>query len=557
MTTKVSLGRLRLLSLCVASAVLVAAPASGQTMEPQCPNGKTIEGTVRAEDGKPIESAAIRLQDNHLGSLAETKSDASGRFIFSSVHGSHYVVTAAKLGWPNPATDSRPSTDRCVEQIDFIFPIQKSGSPYTKAGAASPDGMEFSDEPNFTVAGVTDWTAIGGHGSDSTLRMSESLASEAAKLKPNEIVKSEAARPQDPSKKEHESNLRAVLVRHPDSLTANRELGELYLERGDYAAALPLLENAYRIDPNDAENEFDLGESYAKSKSIFQARERIHKLLSDRKNAQLYELAAELDDKAGDPLTAIQELEEATKLQPSEENYFRLGSELLVHRAVWQAVQELRVGAKLYPGSNRLQTALATALFAGARYQEAATELCEVADKDLTVPAPYLFLGQIQIAAPNQLVCVEPKLALFATQHPDDAVANYLYAMAIMKRRSQSPTEQDLQEAKKFFLKAIASNPQYGAAYLQIGIIAASRGEYQKAIRYYQKAIKVSPQLADAHYRLAVAYDRVSQPSKAKQEFQLHAEMKREQAEATEQRRSQIKQFLFAGDTETQKLPLP
>src|ERR1700748_1103055 len=28
--------------------------------------------------------------------------------------------------------------------------------------------MEFSDEPKFAIAGVTDWTAVGGHGSDST-----------------------------------------------------------------------------------------------------------------------------------------------------------------------------------------------------------------------------------------------------------------------------------------------------------------------------------------------------------------------------------------------------
>ena len=44
--------------------------------------------------------------------------------------------------------------------------------------------MEFADKPNFTVAGVTDWTAVGGHGSDATLRTSEALARETVTLKP-------------------------------------------------------------------------------------------------------------------------------------------------------------------------------------------------------------------------------------------------------------------------------------------------------------------------------------------------------------------------------------
>ena len=41
--------------------------------------------------------------------------------------------------------------------------------------------MEFADKPDFTIAGVTDWTAVGGHGSDSTLRTSEDLARETSK----------------------------------------------------------------------------------------------------------------------------------------------------------------------------------------------------------------------------------------------------------------------------------------------------------------------------------------------------------------------------------------
>jgi hypothetical protein len=41
-----------------------------------------------------------------------------------------------------------------------------------------------------------------------------------------------------------------------------------------------------------------------------------------------------------------------------------------------------------------------------------------------------------------------------------------------------------------------------------------------------------------------VAYDRIGEPAKAKQEFQLHDEIKKLQAAAIEQQRRDVKQFL-------------
>ena len=57
----------------------------------------------------------------------------------------------------------------------------------------------------------------------------------------------------------------------------------------------------------------------------------------------------ELDEKKGDPLAAVHEFEQAVRQDPSEENYFAWGSELLLHRAVWQAAEVFRNGTKAYP----------------------------------------------------------------------------------------------------------------------------------------------------------------------------------------------------------------
>jgi Flp pilus assembly protein TadD len=83
-----------------------------------------------------------------------------------------------------------------------------------------------------------------------------------------------------------------------------------------------------------------------------------------------------------------------------------------------------------------------------------------------------------------------------------------------------------------------------GDAYLQLGILSASEYTFGKAIDFYTKAIEADPQLGEAHYRLGVAYDRIGESAKAKREFQLHDEIKKQQAEAIERQRRQVKQFL-------------
>jgi tetratricopeptide (TPR) repeat protein len=273
--------------------------------------------------------------------------------------------------------------------------------------------------------------------------------------------------------------------------------------------------------------------------------------LANWQSADLHRLMGELDEKLGDPLSAVHEYEQAVKLSPSEQNYFEWGSELLLHRAVWQAQEVFRKGAAAYPKSARMQTALGTALFAGARYDESALHLCNASDLNPEDPNPYIFMGKIQMAAPNALACVEPKLARFVQQQPESSIANYLYAMSILKHQERLPDKQAVQQAEALLTKAVTIDSKCSEGYLQLGILSASQRDFDKAIAFYTKAIEADPQLADAHYRLGVAYDRTAQSAKAKQEFQLHDQIKQQQAEATERQRREVKQFLIVQSGET------
>jgi tetratricopeptide (TPR) repeat protein len=398
--------------------------------------------------------------------------------------------------------------------------------------------MEFADKPDFTIAGVTDWTAVGGHGSDSTLRTSEDLARETLALKPPGEAKQAY---------ESETRLRAALAGAPGNFAANHELGAFYLHAGRNRESIPLLQAAYQADPSNAGNEYDLAAALMGAGDFSPAREHAQKLLAHQDNADLHRLLGELDEKVGDPLAAVHEDEQAVRLEPSEQNYFAWGSELLLHRAVWQAAEVFRQGTKAYPKSARMLTALGTAQFAGALYEDAAASLCAAADLNPADPQPYLFLGRIEMAAPTPLGCVAPRLARWVKEQPQNSLANYLYAMAILKglqQTSDQTAREARQQAETLLTRAVTIDPKCADAYLQLGILSFSQHQTEKAIGYYTKAIEAQPQLGEAHYRLGVAYDRLGTPEKARQEFQLHDEIEKQQAATVERQRREVKQFL-------------
>ena len=495
----------------------------------------TIQGKVVDPTGKPVRDLPVRLKAVVGGAtLPASKTDAAGLFVFSGVSPGSYNLSAAG----RDAAANSPVALAAGETKEVDLVLAPSGAAIHEA--APTQAMQFTDAPNFTVAGVTDWTAVGGHGSDATLRTSEALARETLTLRPDGSAKEASAS----GDHELESRLRAAVAEAPISFVANRQLGEFYCHAGRYREALPLLEAAYRTNPGDYENEYALALAYQGAGDLAKAREHTRRLLTREDKAELHRLAGEIDEQMADPLAAVHEYERAAALDPSETNYFAWGSELLLHRAVWQAQQVFHKGIEAYPGSARMQTALGSALFAGDLYDEAAARLCEASDLSPEDAQPYLFLGRIAMAAPEPLVCVEPKLARFAQQNPENAFANYFYAMAIRKRLGPSPGQQALEPVEILLRRAVKDEPTFSDAYLQLGILEALRHNLEGAIGYYTKAIEANPQLGEAHYRLGVAYDRTGEAGKAKAEFARHDEIEKRQAEVIERQRRDVKQFL-------------
>jgi len=466
--------------------------AGAQNPSPFQRDATTVEGTVRNSAGEPVADATVLLEGKDHSNSAEMKTRADGTFVFAVFDPGTYILRAEKSGWRNSVSSSLVMPAGAKKHVDLVLESLAAAHPdssgASRASASAPAAMEFDDKPNFTVAGITDWNNTGIHGSDASQRTSEALVKETLALKSSV----------------------------PDGTPA-----------GASTAIAP--------PDNSSETETKLRE----------AREHAKKMLAITDKPDVHRLLGELDERLGDPLEAVQEYERAARLDPSEQNYFEWGTELLLHRADQPAVVVFTKGSRTHPDSARLLAGLGAALFASGFYDEAARRLCEASDLRPADPTPYYFLGKMEKAAPAPLSCAEQRLARFVRDQPGNALANYYYGITLWKRERGSENSPGLQQAEALLEKAVAIDPKFGEAYLQLGILHSGRGGFEQAIREYKKAIDVSPQLGEPHYRLGLAYRRMGEESKAEQEFREYEQMEKAETVAIERQRRELRQFLI------------
>jgi len=540
-----------LLLLAVSLPGLAAAKAAAQTLSPSQLDAITVEGTVRNSAGEPVMGASVVLEEKGGTRKLKTKTGAEGKFSFTVRHAGMYTATVEKAGFNNCVTD--PMSLLSVgqkERLELRLQPSTPAQPSTSSQSASPGAMEFKDEPSFTVAGVTDWSGAGGHGSDTSLRTSEALARETLALKSggSDQPSRDAARGNagDRETAESENKLRAEVARTPGSFEANHRLGEFCLLSGNNREAISSLKAAYQINSGNVANAFDLALAYRANGDVALAHDLAVKILAIADdNAGMHELLGDLDERLGDPLGAVREYERATALEPSERNYFAWGSELLLHRAVRPALIVFKKGSLAHPNSARLLVGLGAALYADGSYEEAADQLCRASDLKPETTTAYLFLGKMEVTSPTSFSCGEERLARYVQYRPENALANYYYAMVLLKRSRESRSSADSQQAEALLKKSVAIDPKLGEAYLQLGILYAAQGASEQAIAAFQKASEVAPGLGEAHYRLSQIYKRSGEKAKAEQEIQLYKQVEKSEADEVERQRREIQQFLI------------
>jgi tetratricopeptide (TPR) repeat protein len=230
-------------AICVLA--LLAAVASARAQSPGMASA-VEHGHVRDSKGRALANATVLLQ---LAAEAQTQTpppqithtDSEGAYRFAALREGAYTLRAEMKGYAE-ATSGPVNLERdATKEIDFtlvLIPI-----------AAKTTAPEFFDEPQFTVAGVTQATNSGGHGSDTVLRTTEALARATVSLSKESNA---------PAPASSESALRDSVTRSPNDPALHHQLGELEETLGNPLEAVREYQRAAELDPSEP-NLFDWG----------------------------------------------------------------------------------------------------------------------------------------------------------------------------------------------------------------------------------------------------------------------------------------------------------
>src|SRR5437660_11077488 len=152
--------------------------AQGTSLPPRETN--TVQGTIRSSTGDLLTGVIVRLEEQEPSNSLETKTKADGSFVFSGLRPGVYTVRAEKAGWREGVSNRLVLGTGPRKRVELVLESLPMGHPRatgaSRSSSPAAGEMEFTDKPNFTVAGVMDWNNTGTHGSDVRARASEALA---------------------------------------------------------------------------------------------------------------------------------------------------------------------------------------------------------------------------------------------------------------------------------------------------------------------------------------------------------------------------------------------
>lgn len=166
---------------CLLAVLVILLLGMVKAQAPNSAGSATLQGSVRDSSGHPVAGASVRLQLTDDGQALSALSDSAGSYRFAGLREGIYELRVEMAGY------SPSNFGPCVlgaqetKALDLTIEPAK-GSPSASTGKTGAGAPEFFDEPQFTVAGVTDGTNLGGHGSNTVVRTKESLAKDVASL---------------------------------------------------------------------------------------------------------------------------------------------------------------------------------------------------------------------------------------------------------------------------------------------------------------------------------------------------------------------------------------
>jgi tetratricopeptide (TPR) repeat protein len=346
-------------------------------------------------------------------------------------------------------------------------------------------------------------------------------------------------------KSDAELQFRKVVAMRPDDYDASHNLGEFYVQIGRLSDAIPYLTRAQQLRPAAYDNGYDLALALVQVGRFDEARQQVLRLVESEDKAELHSLLGHIEEKAGNYIAAAREYERAAHLDPSEENIFAWGAELLLHQTFDPAMAVFRAGLERFPQSARLHLGVGIAQYGSGRADDAARTFCGIWDGNPSDPLPLRFAGTIYDSLSDAADHVKSRLAQFLRSGRQDAAIAYRYATALWNEHQQHPEAARVAEVESLLMTAVTLQPDYTEAHLQLGVVYADQQKYDEAARHYRQAVALAPNVAAAHYRLGRLLARMGDKSRAQEEFAIYERLRSQEVADTQKQSAEIQQFVY------------
>lgn len=99
------------------------------------------------------------------------------------------------------------------------------------------------------------------------------------------------------------------------------------------------------------------------------------------------------------------------------------------------------------------------------------------------------------------------------------------YAAAFINLGTLCFHQRNFDRAEQLYRRATEADPDYVLAYFDLGNVLDELGRLEESIETYTQAIQLSPHYADAHYNLALAYERNGEPRRALKHWQAYLKL--------------------------------
>jgi tetratricopeptide (TPR) repeat protein len=405
-----------------------------------------------------------------------------------------------------------------------------------------------------------------------------------------------------------ESMLIALRAHHPGIFAVDESLGLLYASRGQFTAALALLQAAVKENPSSAVAHANLGADDLKLGKNSEAIKQLQfaaKLNPKDKETQSNLGQALSSD--GQPVQAAQAFASAVALDPEDSDLRCDWAAVLLDAGETDQAAQAIASIQNQGAVSRVQALLGEIAEKQGRFLDAANHLQAAAKLDPSEPNIYLLgmeylkhwtfdpaidyfqygvahypasrrmllgLGiahysnsQVALAAPifAQLLDADPENATYAdllgrscTVMPDTikecaklerfAEANPQNAdvdtYAATSILARSSEPPNLTVAAKLLDAAIQVDPKLAAAHLEKGYLLQYQDQWKESIPELETSVALKPESSRAHYLLALAYARTGNRDKAREQIVLQKKYREQEKEGVDARFNEVKTFI-------------